>query len=298
MFASIGVLFILPWLDTSRVRSMRLSPIARQFFIIFAVVCFGLGWCGGQNPGRILLKAGQFSATMTWATGGQVTERSVEATSEAEWQQAADAAIAEMRSQGVDDLRHPPRRNQRRHHRRHWWEHATRAVDGDTSELLEEHIAEVKAEVAQATPFFTIERSSPARFTVTNFSLLLTIYYFLFFLVILPILGLRERPERAPDTIAKPSRRGHRNVARTFQRCGADRGCLGVAWASSEAKHPEEYRFSFESPTGSYDMAAVQRGFQVYNQVCSNCHSMITWPIATSWREEGGLVRALHGSQP
>ncbi|MBK6705319.1 MAG: cytochrome c1 [Devosia sp.] len=49
---------------------------------------------------------------------------------------------------------------------------------------------------------------------------------------------------------------------------------FGVAWASSEAKHPEEYRFSFESPTGSYDMAAVQRGFQVYNQVCSNCHSM------------------------
>ncbi|MBP6688895.1 MAG: hypothetical protein KA153_02800, partial [Hyphomonadaceae bacterium] len=84
----------------------------------------------------------------------------------------------------------------------------TRAVDGDTSELLEEHIAEVKAEVAQATPFFTIERSSPARFTVTNFSLLLTIYYFLFFLVILPILGLRERPERVPDTIAKPVTQG------------------------------------------------------------------------------------------
>jgi len=84
----------------------------------------------------------------------------------------------------------------------------TRAVDGDTSELLEEHIAEVKAEVAQATPFFTIERSSPARFTVTNFSLLLTIYYFLFFLVILPVLGLRERPDRVPDTIAKPVTQG------------------------------------------------------------------------------------------
>lgn len=49
---------------------------------------------------------------------------------------------------------------------------------------------------------------------------------------------------------------------------------VGVAWAASEARHPEEYKFSFESPVGSYDMAAVQRGFQVYNQVCSNCHSM------------------------
>ncbi len=39
---------------------------------------------------------------------------------------------------------------------------------------------------------------------MTNFSQLLTLYYFLFFLVILPVLGLRERPERVPDTIAKP----------------------------------------------------------------------------------------------
>jgi hypothetical protein len=80
----------------------------------------------------------------------------------------------------------------------------TRSVEGDTGDLLEEHITEVKEEVGQAAPFFSIERRSPARFTVTNFSQVLTLYYFLFFLVILPILGLRERPERVPDTIAKP----------------------------------------------------------------------------------------------
>jgi cytochrome c1 len=48
----------------------------------------------------------------------------------------------------------------------------------------------------------------------------------------------------------------------------------GVAFAAGEAEHPENYRFSFESPVGSYDMAAVQRGFQVYQQVCATCHSM------------------------
>ncbi len=48
----------------------------------------------------------------------------------------------------------------------------------------------------------------------------------------------------------------------------------GVAFAAGEAEHPRDYPFSFESPTGSYDMGAVQRGFQVYAQVCSNCHSM------------------------
>jgi cytochrome c1 len=49
---------------------------------------------------------------------------------------------------------------------------------------------------------------------------------------------------------------------------------LGVAFAAAEAEHPQDYPFSFESPVGSYDMAAVQRGFQVYQQVCSTCHSM------------------------
>jgi cytochrome c1 len=49
---------------------------------------------------------------------------------------------------------------------------------------------------------------------------------------------------------------------------------FGIAWAAGEAEHPENYPFSFESPVGSYDMAAVQRGYQVYSQVCSTCHSM------------------------
>ena len=48
----------------------------------------------------------------------------------------------------------------------------------------------------------------------------------------------------------------------------------GVAFAAGEAEHPQDYPFSFESPVGGYDMAAVQRGFQVYSQVCSTCHSM------------------------
>ena len=36
---AIGVLFILPWLDTSKVRSMRYRPMARWFFFIFIVAC-------------------------------------------------------------------------------------------------------------------------------------------------------------------------------------------------------------------------------------------------------------------
>ena len=49
---------------------------------------------------------------------------------------------------------------------------------------------------------------------------------------------------------------------------------FGVAWAAAEAEHPEDYPFSFLSPVGSYDMAAVQRGYQVYQEVCASCHAM------------------------
>ena len=50
MFGAIGVLFILPWLDTSRVRSMRYRPSMKIFFMIFVLVGLGLGWCGAQLP--------------------------------------------------------------------------------------------------------------------------------------------------------------------------------------------------------------------------------------------------------
>ncbi len=49
---------------------------------------------------------------------------------------------------------------------------------------------------------------------------------------------------------------------------------VGVAFAAAEADHPQDYPFSFDSPVGSYDMASVQRGFQVYNQVCAACHGL------------------------
>ncbi len=48
MFGAIAVLFILPWLDTSRVKSARYRPLFRQFFWIFAAVCVLLGWLGAK----------------------------------------------------------------------------------------------------------------------------------------------------------------------------------------------------------------------------------------------------------
>jgi ubiquinol-cytochrome c reductase cytochrome c1 subunit len=39
-------------------------------------------------------------------------------------------------------------------------------------------------------------------------------------------------------------------------------------------KPVKEASFSFDGPLGRYDRAQLQRGFQVYKEVCSACHSM------------------------
>jgi ubiquinol-cytochrome c reductase cytochrome b subunit len=48
MFASIAVLFFLPWLDTSPVKSANYRPLYRQFFWIFVIVCIALGYLGSR----------------------------------------------------------------------------------------------------------------------------------------------------------------------------------------------------------------------------------------------------------
>jgi len=50
MFGAIAAIFLLPWLDTSKVRSMRYRPTARLYFFIFVLVALVLGYCGGQLP--------------------------------------------------------------------------------------------------------------------------------------------------------------------------------------------------------------------------------------------------------
>ncbi len=46
------------------------------------------------------------------------------------------------------------------------------------------------------------------------------------------------------------------------------------ALAAEKAKKPEEHVWAFEGPFGTFDRAAMQRGFQVYQQVCAACHGL------------------------
>lgn len=44
--------------------------------------------------------------------------------------------------------------------------------------------------------------------------------------------------------------------------------------SAQEAEAPPRQHWSFAGPFGTYDPAQLQRGFKIYKEVCSNCHSL------------------------
>ena len=48
MFGSILVLFVIPWLDTCKVRSATFRPIYKWFFWLFVITCIALGYLGSK----------------------------------------------------------------------------------------------------------------------------------------------------------------------------------------------------------------------------------------------------------
>ena len=67
MFSAIIILFFLPWLDTSKVRSAKFRPIYRQFFWIFLVDCLVLGYVGGKPAEEPLVTIGQICTAYYFA---------------------------------------------------------------------------------------------------------------------------------------------------------------------------------------------------------------------------------------
>jgi ubiquinol-cytochrome c reductase cytochrome b subunit len=63
MFAAIFVLFLVPWLDTSRVRSTSYRPLYRPFFWLFVFTCIALGYLGAKPAeGGYLIATQLFTA--------------------------------------------------------------------------------------------------------------------------------------------------------------------------------------------------------------------------------------------
>ncbi|HUZ64853.1 MAG TPA: cytochrome b N-terminal domain-containing protein [Acetobacteraceae bacterium] len=61
MFGSVGVLFVLPWLDTSPVRSARFRPIYRQLIIVLVADVVLLGIVGAHEPVGIWILLGRIA---------------------------------------------------------------------------------------------------------------------------------------------------------------------------------------------------------------------------------------------
>ncbi len=62
---------------------------------------------------------------------------------------------------------------------------------------------------------------------------------------------------------------------------------VGAAHAAGEQGHVEDVAFAHEGPFGRFDQFQLQRGLQVYTEVCSACHGLKYVPFRTL-SDEGG----------
>ena len=61
MFSSILLLFFLPWLDRSPVRSARFRPLYKQFFWLLVIDAIVLGYVGAHPPEGAIIVIGQLA---------------------------------------------------------------------------------------------------------------------------------------------------------------------------------------------------------------------------------------------
>ncbi len=67
MFGAIVVLALVPWLDTSKVRSAAYRPLYKQFFWVFVVVCILLGWLGAKPAEGVYVIAARIATAYYFA---------------------------------------------------------------------------------------------------------------------------------------------------------------------------------------------------------------------------------------
>jgi ubiquinol-cytochrome c reductase cytochrome b subunit len=67
MFASILLLFFLPWLDNSAVRSGSYRPMFKRFFWILVADVIVLGWAGGRAATPVVIAVSQLATAYYFA---------------------------------------------------------------------------------------------------------------------------------------------------------------------------------------------------------------------------------------
>jgi ubiquinol-cytochrome c reductase cytochrome b/c1 subunit len=112
---------------------------------------------------------------------------------------------------------------------------------------------------------------------------ILTVCYFAYFLVVLPVLSFVEKPRPLPssiaaDVLAKSGSLKQPVVSSLIALfVGASLLLGGVSQSNAQEAHgpiPPSLKWSFAGPFGTFDRGQLQRGLQVYKEVCSACHSL------------------------
>jgi ubiquinol-cytochrome c reductase cytochrome b/c1 subunit len=130
--------------------------------------------------------------------------------------------------------------------------------------------------------------SKPAEGGYVIAARILTAYYFLHFLIVLPILGIIETPKPLPvsitDDVMRKAKAGMAVLALAIVLVG-----LGAssAVAAEDQPQPPRQKWSFSGILGKFDRGQLQRGFKVYREVCATCHG-ITLVSFRNLAEPGG----------
>jgi ubiquinol-cytochrome c reductase cytochrome b/c1 subunit len=107
----------------------------------------------------------------------------------------------------------------------------------------------------------------------------LTAWYFIHFLIVLPLLGRYEKPRPLPISISQAVLK-NKGLASIALAAVVGLGALissphrASAQEGHETPNPPRLTWSFAGPLGKFDQGQIQRGFKIYREVCSACHSL------------------------
>jgi ubiquinol-cytochrome c reductase cytochrome b/c1 subunit len=110
----------------------------------------------------------------------------------------------------------------------------------------------------------------------------LTFSYFAYFIIVLPLLSRIEKPRPVPnsiadDVLAKTGTLKEPMVSTVIALTVAGALLAGGAQdarAAESQETPPSQKWSFAGPVGKFDRGQLQRGYKIYKEVCSSCHSM------------------------
>jgi ubiquinol-cytochrome c reductase cytochrome b/c1 subunit len=138
--------------------------------------------------------------------------------------------------------------------------------------------------------------SKPAEGWYVYASRILTAWYFIYLLIVLPLLGIIETPRQEPRSITEALKTAGKAVGIVLLAIGIGGAALvggsQPAGAEENAAEPETpkppiNKWSFAGPFGKFDRGQLQRGFKVYHEVCKTCHSLNLVAFRTLGQEGG-----------